>query len=423
MCKLPAYRLPIIAISVALLAVGVLSIAESHKSDPSDVSSIRNSIDIDNALLKQAVHLSADYLKRNCDDKGKFTYRINTNPQVKPNRKYNILRHAGAIYALAMYAQFFPDKDTPDTIDRSIRFLMKESVAPVPAREDLLAAWSYSRLSGGNAPDQAKLGGTGLGLVALLGVEKIKPGTTSMEDLRKMGRFLLFMQKQDGSFYSKYIPAEGGKDDSWTSIYYPGEAALGLIMLYEQDPSPKWLQAAADAIAYLARIRSGKPIAEADHWALLATAKLLPLYDRCRQPLPRKAILHHAVQICNGILVSKIQFPENSKEYGCLTNDGRTASTATRLEGLLAALTFLPEEKVLLRKRITTAIHQGITFLLRSQIRSGKYAGGFTRAVRPLPLEHPRYTKSFNRRSTEVRIDYVQHALSAMLQYTQLFPD
>jgi hypothetical protein len=406
---------------VVLLGAGDFSIADSQKTEKSGATNIPGSSDIDPALLEQAIHLSAGYLKRNCDDKGKFTYRINTNPQVKPKPKYNVLRHAGAIYSLAMYAQFFYDKDTIDAIDRSVRFLMKESIAPIPGRDDLLAAWSYEKISRKKAPDQAKLGGTGLGLVALLSVEKIKPGTTSIDVLQKMGRFLIFMQKQDGSFYSKYIPAQGGKDDSWTSLYYPGEAALGLTMLYEKDPSPDWLQAAADAIAYLARIRSGRVVVEADHWALLATAKLLPIYERCRQPLPLKAILHHAVQICEGILLSKIRFPENSREYGCLTNDGRTVSTATRLEGLLAALTFLPKENVLLRKRITTAIHEGMVFLLRSQIRTGKYTGGFTRAVRPLPPEHPQYTKSFNKRSTEIRIDYVQHALSTMIQYAHFF--
>ena len=57
------------------------------------------------------------------------------------------------------------------------------------------------------------------------------------------------MQKEDGTFYSKYIPAEGGRSVRWTSLYYPGEAALGLLMLYEKDPSAAWIQAAANAIA------------------------------------------------------------------------------------------------------------------------------------------------------------------------------
>jgi hypothetical protein len=36
---------------------------------------------------------------------------------------------------------------------------------------------------------------TGLGLVALVNAEKVLPGTTSIEDLRKYGPVLLFMQE------------------------------------------------------------------------------------------------------------------------------------------------------------------------------------------------------------------------------------
>jgi hypothetical protein len=88
---------------------------------------------------------------------------------------------------------------------------------------------------------------------------------------------------------------------------------------------------------------------------------------------------------------------------------------------LLAALTFLPPEEAELRQRITAAIHHGIAFLRRSQIQKGKYAGGIPRAIRLLPDTHPRYSPSFNYRATEIRIDYVQHALSAMIQYHQEF--
>jgi hypothetical protein len=229
------------------------------------------------------------------------------------------------------------------------------------------------------------------------------------------------MQKNDGSFYSKYIPEKGGRDDSWTSLYYPGEAALGLLMLYEKDPSLTWLQAAANGIAYLVRNRKGKKRVEADHWALLATAKLLPLYDRCRQPLPKQAIERHAVQICESILKSKPDNYYNSLVHGGFTEDGRTTPTAIRLEGMLAALRFLPADYINLRKQMVVAIDEGIQFLLRSQIRSGEHAGGIPRAIHTLPEDHPQFKKSFNRRATEVRIDYVQHTLSALLQYERIF--
>ncbi|MCP4349926.1 MAG: hypothetical protein GY795_30970 [Desulfobacterales bacterium] len=367
--------------------------------------------------LQKAIELSAGYLIRTCDENGKFLYRINLNPNVTPKPKYNMLRHAGTIYALAMYEQRYPDKNTRNAISRAGQFLKKKAVAPILGRDDLLAVWSYPEITGRKGPAQAKLGGTGLGLVALLSIEKTEPGTTPVDYLRKMGQFLIFMQKKDGSFHSKYIPAKGGKNDKWVSLYYPGEAVLGLLMLYEKDPSPQWLDVATKGIEYLARVRKGKTVVEADHWALIATARMLPLYSLSGQAYPGKAILQHAVQICESILAQKAEHPTTSGKYGCFTNDGRTCPTATRLEGLLASLTFLPPENKELHKHIKSSVRQGINFLLRSQINFGKYAGGFTRAVGQLPADHPGHSKSFNKRSTEVRIDYVQHALSAMIQF------
>ena len=371
----------------------------------------------DSNQLETAMHLAAGYLSRSCGDTGKFMYRINLNPAIQPKPRYNFLRHAGAIYAMAAYDLIFPQTVTKNAVERASAYLKNTAISSLTEKKDSLAVWSHPEITGSNKPLQAKLGGAGLGLIALLQVERILPGTTPLSYLRRLGNFILFMQKSDGSFYSKYIPEKGGRDDSWTSLYYPGEAALGLLMLYEIDPSKTWLQAAANSIAYLARIRKGKRRVEADHWALLATAKLLPLYDRCRQPVPKQAIESHAIQICESILKGKPESYGDLLSYGCLTDDGRTTPTAIRLEGMLGIYDVLPVKYDNLRKRMLAAIDQGIQFLLRSQLRSGDYTGGIPRAIHKLPGSHPQFSKSYNRRATEVRIDYVQHALSAMLQY------
>ena len=376
---------------------------------------------IDSNQLRTAMRSAAEYLVRNCTGSGKFVYRINLNPATQVKSRYNFLRHAGSIYALASYYQIYPLEETKKSVLRASDYLRRSAISPLPDRKDLLAVWSRPEITGSGKPLQAKLGGTGLGLVALLSVEQIMPGSTPLEYLQQMGSFIIYMQKPNGSFYSKYIPQKGGRDDSWTSLYYPGEAALGLLMLYERDPSLIWLQAAANGIAYLASKREGFKQVEADHWALLATAKLLPLYDRCRQPLPRQAIELHAVQICRSILQNKPVEYDNALKTGGFTADGRTTPTAIRLEGMLAALTYLSPEFSDLRGQMAVAIDEGMRFLLRSQIRSGEHAGGIPRAIHVLPENHPQFKSSFNRRATEVRIDYVQHALSAMLQFEQMY--
>jgi hypothetical protein len=254
-----------------------------------------------------------------------------------------------------------------------------------------------------------------------MSVEKVAPGTTPPDELQRLGRFLVFMQEPNGNFFAHYCPSRGGRIDPGGSLYYPGEAALGLVMLYEHDPQPIWLDTAARALAYLARRRADQESVEADHWALLATARLLPLYDQCREPpATREELLWHAVQICESMLAEKPEIPEDAVEHGCMTDDGRTCPTATRVEGLLAALQFLPEDETQLRERIAQAMSEAVPFLVRSQVCEGPLAGGIPHRVRPVAKDDPRYAKFDPASMTEVRIDFVQHALCGMIAYEAL---
>jgi hypothetical protein len=193
-------------------------------------------------------------------------------------------------------------------------------------------------------------------------------------------------------------------------------------MLYELDGDTQWLNAAAKALGYLVRSRAGRTSVEADHWALLATAKLQPRYDSTDQSVPLDALHEHTAQICESMLAERRrqQHELHSLLHGCFTDDGRTTPTATRLEGLLAAWEIVPSHERDLRARMLSASSEGIAFLLRARVASGEYAGAIPRAIRILPPGHPRNTGSFNRLATEVRIDYVQHALSAMLAYDRV---
>ena len=410
------HLLLLICLLILLGAGGLLFTAARE-----DKAANENLPTVDGEKLHRAITLAANYLVRACNPDGKFVYRINLDPRIITQKRYNVLRHAGTIYSLAMYYKWSSDEKALETLVRASRFLQNRCVAPVPGKKDLLAVWSDPELTHSGKPLQAKLGGTALGLVALLSLEMIKPGSTPLADLRKLGRFVLYLQKGDGSFYSKYIPLEGGRQDRWTSRYYPGEAALGLLMLYQRDPTSEWLDASARALGYLARSREGSAQVEADHWALLATARLLPLYHEHRIPVPRKVILAHAIQNCKSIVNSRPAHANDPLLSGSFKEDGRTTPTATRLEGLLAALEFLPVEEQELRTSMVSSVRDGMNFLLRAQISSGQFAGGIPRAIRPLPPGKLHDIVNFNRRATEIRIDYVQHAMSAMIQYAAMF--
>ncbi len=366
--------------------------------------------------LHDAIRASADYLVRSNQPDGQFRYRVNLDPEVVVQERYNLLRHAGAMYSMAQYYEWRQDKHVLGAIKRAGQFLRTCCIAPLPDNDELLAVWSRPEITRSGKPLQAKLGGTGLGLVALVGLERVSPGSIPLEHLRRLAKFVIYMQKPDGSFYSKYVPSKGGRNDEWTSHFYPGEAALGLLMLYELDSSPAWLEAATQALGYLAYSRGSKRRVKVDHWALIATAQLFSVRDE--EPLPKEQLLRYAIKICQRIATEQLVSPSHGVLRGSFSSYGKTTPAATRLEGLLAALNVLPPEERKLHEQLLVSARLGIDFLLRAQVSSGEHAGGMPRAIRRLPNSAPR--SKFNTRATEIRIDYVQHAMSAMIEYARV---
>jgi hypothetical protein len=362
--------------------------------------------------LSKAIELSIKFLLNVSEPSGQFEYRVNIHQLGRIKKRYNVLRHSGTIYALAQAYQRQPNDDVRTVLNTASRFLKSRCMAPLPSHGNILGIWSLQRITNANEPNQIKLGGTGLGLAALVSVEKIIPGTISMSDLRKLGRFLLYMQKPDGSFYSKFIPDRGGRNDQWTSEYYSSEAALGLLMLYELDPSYRWLIAATKALAYLVKHRD---ITTSDQWLLIASAKLLSLKSYPKKILSRRLVYQYTVRVCESILQEQILYADDKKTIGGYNTDGRTTPTATRLEGLFAAINIIGHNDTALKNTIKSSIQIGMNFLLRTQITKGKYSGG-------IPCAAGRFISKKEAKMCfrEIRIDYVQHALSAMIKYEQM---
>lgn len=359
--------------------------------------------------VSRAIALAAGYLERACGPDGKFAYKVDIGSGKESSSSYDIIRHAGAMYALAMVNRSHPDPEAVAAMIRAARFLRENYVGP-GVRPGQEVVWSQPLTESPNShrpktrERYAELGGTGLGLVALAAAREVDPKSVSLEELQALGRFALFLQRDDGSFVYKYR-AEGGPVPNWEVLYYPGEAALGFIALYEADHSREWLMAANRALSFLAKSRAGLPTVPADHWALIATAKLLPYCDEGGCSASREELVRHAVQVCESILRDQFKSSSPVGLDGAFDSTGRSAPAATRLEGLLAALEFLPKGE--LRDKIEAAAGRGIAFLLRVQVVSGPEAGGMPGSA---------LTRVFD--SSQIRIDYVQHALCAWLRYS-----
>ncbi|KAG7339085.1 hypothetical protein IV203_025815 [Nitzschia inconspicua] len=399
--------------------------------------------------LNTYINLATDYLVRVSHTAqqdpmfpGRFTYEQSLKePLVLTNNywnadnqqdDYNLLRHNGAIYSLGLSYHRTPRDDVLYAIQRGIGYLKTDALLPVPDVDhpgqnlpNMIAAWEKESFDDPKSPpDVAKLGGAGLALIALVHLERIRPGSTSIQTLRELGNFISYMQHpDDGSFTCKYS-YQHGKNDDWTSLYYPGEAALGLTLLAELDTEQqeKWLIVATKTFLYLESLRRNQPLRdiEPDHWALLATAKLLPLLEHYDSDMEYWLVYNHGVRVATS-LADAVTLPGLAKHGGCMTYDRRTCPTSTRLEGLLAALTFIRESEMYigedehiaqpLRERIEEIIEYGVKFLLDAQELSSinNMQGGLPERY---PIKDPE-------EESNVRVDYVQHSMSAIIAYEQ----
>ncbi len=363
--------------------------------------------------LLPALESAADYLDRHQGEDGRFVYRINLDGEV-PSPRYTVVRHAGTIYALATYFDFSGREATRRTVLRAARYLKERHLRKVEGREDLLAIFSLPGEESRTAQAEAKLGGCALGLVGLIEAREIDEKVVSLEELRALGRFILFMQQADGKFWSK-ADEDSSIIEGFESLYYPGEAILALTRLYQHDGDATWLAAAAKGVGYLVRSREGVRELPPDHWLMIATAELLPVYERLADPpLRKEALIEHALALGRTMLERQRRAFSAGRVAGSFTPDNRSTPTATGLEGLLALYRILPADHPF-RGELGPAVDHGVGFLLACQVQGGEGRGGFLRALRKIQGE----TK-FNARQAEIRIDYVQHAMSALLEYHRL---
>jgi hypothetical protein len=428
--RIPGRRVGVTSAVAALMGLitwFVWSLGQSARQDDWHVAPHRFILSPDDrqgllepAALRAAVDRSTRYLVRACDQDGRFAYCRDLQRPHFRSPKYNVLRHAGAIYALCQRQAWQPAPDVPEVIRRAVNFLQRETFMRLPGRDDLLAVWSPPELTGNPRLLEAKLGGTGLGLVALVEAESIVPGLSTHDNLRSLGEFLLYMQRSDGSFYAKFIPAAGGRRSDWISLYYPGEAALGLVRLSQLCGDPRFADAARRALLFLADSRKGQTDVPADHWALLATDALwsTPAGISLTED-ERLRLVDHVAQISTVILAQQQHAERSPYTWGAFDRDGCTTPTATRVEGLMAALRILPDDRAALRARIDIACDEAVRFLVATQVREGPFVGGMPRSVGRLRPLWSDSTRAFNQRSGEIRVDYVQHALSAWIHYIQ----
>ena len=372
------------------------------------------------ADIDRGIALAVDYILRAQRADGSFVYLVNTDPAVPVPPGYNLLRHAGAIYALGMAHAWRPDPRIERTMAAALDFMRRCCLQAVRDGEGM-GITEPPAVVPDAGPLSYKLGGAGLGLVAMASLARSSPGAPPVEEMQGLARFGHHMMRWNGEFHARHVPSAGGRIEPGQALFYPGEMVLGWLLLHERQPSPELIEWSVRALSLLARRRAAAGEAPADHWALLATARLFAIADRERLDIPRQRLLDHALQICHTMLEDAAGEPAVPSAAGSLVSRGwgEVTATSTVLEGLLAALAVLPSGHPMV-PHVIAAVHRGMAFVLRAQWPNGQHAGGIPMAIERLAGDGRPETVRFNANATEIRIDYVQHALSALLQYRQL---
>ena len=144
-----------------------------------------------------------------------------------------------------------------------------------------------------------------------------------------------------------------------------------------------------------------------DHWMAYV------LNELCRYRR-RELYMKHALRISSAIMSSLQRNPEVPNYLGGAYHTPRSTPTATRMDGLLASYALARDfGQSKDAKRMWEAINLGVGFLLRTQIGPEK----------AIYLDDPeKCLGAFHGSLTdyEIRIDYVQHNISALLAFSRL---
>ena len=355
-------------------------------------------------LLLDRVRQGADYLARILSDEGRYVYMYHP-PEDRDDSAYGWLRHAGTTYALLeAYEQF----GVPLYLEKSERALgyLKRRM-----RDDRASQGKY--VLDTLDEEQQKVGGAGLALLAFAEHAAATHKTDNIDVMRALARFIMAEQYADGHFRSNAdLPEEPGKKRKREPIYYPGEAILALTRLYAIDPQSAYLDVArraADWIVHTRDANTTEDTQEHDHWMAYACNDL---YRATSDP----SYLSHAQKIGRAILKKQYKGAgAPAPDWMGAFYQGESTLAATRLEAYdsvirLTRFAGLPDPRFLDAAQEAGAFLAGQQFDTENSYwlrNPSKATGGVRESL---------YV-------SDVRIDYVQHAMSAWLHLAHILDD
>lgn len=370
----------------------ILLLSNSVYSDASFVTKSAQKREITRANLIAAARAGGDYLIRMQKADGSFHYFYDPAQDLVEPLTYNIVRHAGTILSLFDLYESTRDARYLECARRAIVFLKTR----------------FRSARSGNAQyvldfdGKAKLGAIGLSLAALAEQLRFDSKFGDPKSAARLASMILAMQRKSGSFEMRYRLQESD-DDGFESLYYPGEALLGLIRFFKVRGDRKLLDAARRGIEFLIESQQKMNRLPADAWLMQA------IDDFCDQS-PRKKFAKHAIALAEAIIAD--QYDETDERAGYAGGFGpgppRSTPAASRAEGLVAAYRLARSIADSSAIRIARSLKACGRFQLAQQFTASN-SGSLINASRAIGG----FRESLD--STKIRIDFVQHNISSLL--------
>lgn len=183
----------------------------------------------------------------------------------RPIAAYNALRHASSVYAMLEAWAVTRESVLLAAIHRALNYLTGTLIRSATLADGTPAAFLVE------ADGEAKLGGGGVCLLALCKHAELTGSSAYRTLLDRLAAGILAMQRPDGGFVHVLDYPALAVRDPFRIIYYDGEAAFGLMRLYDLTGDARWLRAVERAFDHF--VAAGHARAH-DHWLAYAAAAL-----------------------------------------------------------------------------------------------------------------------------------------------------
>ncbi|HCI04055.1 MAG: hypothetical protein QF755_05180 [Candidatus Peribacteraceae bacterium] len=220
---------------IIMLAIAVYLL--SPKSPTSVVQKTKKPL-VNEAAVERSYNDAAYWLVNNQRKDGSFVYRRNTN-NYKTDDQDNSVKQILASHGLANAASHFNDAQIVTAHRKNLKYVSKL----IKKEKNFSCIQKYS--------DGARINETTFAIMAFMDSpfsNKYKKKT------KQLGKFLLHMQKDDGSFHIMH-PPEGNKDldlamKDRMERFASGQAILACVYMYRFNEDPRYLECARKAYEY-----------------------------------------------------------------------------------------------------------------------------------------------------------------------------